>query len=269
MEIAMKDKVVIVTGASSGIGRALAEVFSAAGAKVVLAARSQAKLESVASLLPNESLTVRTDVSDEHECQTLVEQTVERFGKIDILINNAGISMRALFKDVELKVLRQLMAVNFWGTVYCTKYALPHILEQKGSIVGVSSIAGYRGLPGRAGYSASKFALQGFLEVVRTEHLKDGLHVLIACPGFTGTDIRNKALNESGRWQGETPLNEDRLMSTSAVARHMLNACRKRKRTLILTTQGKLTVFINKWLPALMDRIVYDHFKKEPGSPLQ
>jgi NAD(P)-dependent dehydrogenase (short-subunit alcohol dehydrogenase family) len=265
----MKDKVVIVTGASSGIGRALAEVFSAAGAKVVLAARNQDKLEAIASLLPHEKLVVCTDVSKEEDCQNLVEQTIQKFGQIDILINNAGISMRALFRDVDLEVLHKLMDVNFWGAVYCTKYALPHILAQKGSIVGVSSIAGYRGLPGRAGYSASKFALQGFLEVVRTEHLNDGLHVLTACPGFTGTNIRNQALNEAGDTQGETPLNENQLMSAAEVAHQILKATRKRKRSITLTTQGKLTGFFDKWLPGWMDQMVYDHFQKGPASPLE
>ena len=158
----MKNKVVIITGASSGIGLACAREFAAQGSKIVMAARSIEKLKEVENELRNngtEVISVQTDVSKEDDCRRLIEETVQAFGKIDILINNAGISMRANFLDVELDVLRRLMDVNFWGTVYCTKYALPYILKEKGSVVGVSSIAGYLGLPGRTGYSSSKFAM--------------------------------------------------------------------------------------------------------------
>ncbi len=265
----MKDKVVIVTGASSGIGKALAEVFSQAGARVVLAARSKEKLDAIAAGLPNESLTVRCDVQKEEDCKRLIEESIARFGQIDILINNAGISMRALFIDLDLEVMKRVMDINFWGSVYCSKYALPHLLKQRGSLIGISSIAGYRGLPGRSGYSASKFAMQGFIETVRTEHLKDGLHAMIVCPGFTASNIRNTALTRDGSMQGETPLNEEKLMSAEEVATHVLRATRKRKRTLILTLQGKLTVFLNKWFPGWMDKQVYKHFKKEADSPLK
>lgn len=261
-------KVVIVTGASSGIGAACARAFSKAGAKVVLAARSVDKMEKVAAVCPEATLCVATDVSREERCAQLMDTTIDHFGRIDCLINNAGISMRALFAEAEVSVLEQVMNINFWGTVYCTKYALPHLLQRKGHIVGVSSIAGYRGLPGRTGYSASKFAMQGFLEALRTEHLHDGLHVLVACPGFTASNIRNTALNTSGKAQGETPLKEEKLMSADAVAQHILRATTKKKRTLILTTQGRLTVFFNKWLPGWMDHMVYKHFAKEPDSPL-
>lgn len=264
-----RNKVVIVTGASSGIGKALAQVFSEKGAKVVLAARSAEKLEDVANMLPNETLTVPTDVSKELDCKNLIQTTIDHFGQLDVLINNAGISMRALFRDVELDVLRQVMDINFWGTVYCTKYALIHLLKSKGSIVGVSSTAGYRGLPGRTGYSSSKFAMHGFLESLRTEHLKDGLHVLLACPGFTESNIRNTALTATGETQGKTPLKEDKLMPALEVANHIYRATAKRKRTLTLTRQGKLTMFFNKWLPGWMDKMVYNHFAKEPNSPLK
>ena len=163
-----KDKVVIVTGASSGIGRATALEFARNGSKVVIAARSAEKLSSLQEEINSMgaiSLSVVTDVSKEEDCRRMVEATVEKFGTIHILINNAGISMRALFEEVEISVLKRLMDVNFWGTVYCTKYALPFIVANKGSIVGVSSTAGYHGLPGRTGYSASKFAIHGFLEL--------------------------------------------------------------------------------------------------------
>jgi short-subunit dehydrogenase len=264
----MKNKVVIITGASSGIGKALASHFAAKGARLVLASRSGAMDQAILKY-SNEILVVKTDVSKEEDCRELVNQTIKRFGRIDILINNAGISMRALFNEVDLNVIRQLMDTNFWGTVYCTKFALPWLLKTQGSLVGVSSVAGYKGLPGRTGYSASKFAMQGFLEVVRIENMKLNLHVLIACPGFTASNIRNLALSKDGTAQGETPLDESKLMSADVVAGHIIRAIEKRKDRLILTTQGKLTVFLNKFFPKFMDKMVYNHMAKEPDSPFK
>ncbi len=262
----------IITGASSGIGKAIAENLGGYGAKVVLAARNGEKLQAVAEKLGQqgiETLIQSTDVSKAQDCERLIQAAMDRFGKIDILVNNAGISMRALFEEVDLKVLQQLMDINFWGMVYCTKFALPYLLESQGSVVGISSIAGHRGLPGRIGYSSSKFAMQGFLESLRTENLKKGVHVLVVCPGFTRSNIRNTALSKSGDSQQESPLKESKLMSAEEVAERTAQAIKQRKRDLVLTTQGKLTVFFNKWLPAWMDKKVYDHFAREKDSPLK
>lgn len=274
----IKDKVAVVTGASSGIGLAAVKEFAAAGARVVLAARSAEKLNEIVRELemqyPSGSgssrfLAVPTDVCREEDCKNLIEKTVAAYGKIDILVNNAGISMRALFKDLDLSVIRQLMDVNFWGTVYCTKYALPYLLQTKGSVVGVISIAGFKGLPARTGYSASKFAVYGFLDTLRVEHLHDGLHVMIFAPGFTASNIRNVALTADGSRQGETPRDEDKMMSAEEVARRMLVGIRKEKAQIILTPIGKITVLLNKFFPRLVDRLEYDYMKKEPGSPLK
>jgi len=268
----MKDKVVIVTGAASGIGLGLAREFAARGAKLSLADFNRDQLNTVSEELDKkgvEVLPVVTDVTKEAECRNLVEETVKRYGRIDILVNNAGISMRALFEDLDLEVLRKVMDVNFWGAVYCTKYVLPYILKAKGSIAGISSIAGYKGLPGRTGYSASKFALQGFLEVVRIENMKKGLHLLIACPGFTSTNIRNSALAKDGSRQGESPRDEAKMMTPEEVAVRICNAIEKRKHRLTLTTQGKMTVLLNKFFPKFMDKMVYNHMAKEPDSPFK
>ena len=268
----MKDKVIIITGASSGIGKALAAECGRRGAKLVLGARNIEKLDDISALLAEsgvETLTVKTDVTVEADCRELINKTIERFGRIDVLINNAGISMRALFEDVELDVIRKLMDTNFWGTVYCTKFALPYLLKAKGSLVGISSIAGYKGLPGRTGYSSSKFAMQGLLEVIRIENMKKGLHVLIAAPGFTTSNIRNVALAKDGSQQGETPLKEDQLMSAETVASKVADAIEKRKRTLVLTMMGKMTVLLNKFLPSWMDGMVYNHMAKEADSPFK
>ncbi len=268
----MKDKTVIVTGASSGIGRACAEVFAAHGCRVMLSARQKDKLDNIVLQLKQKGFDVAActaDVSIEDNCKNLIDETIKQFGHIDVLVCNAGISMRATFEEVDLNIIRKVMDVNFWGTVYCTKYALPHLLKSKGSVVGISSIAGKKGLPGRTGYSASKFAIEGFLETLRTENLKNKLHVLVACPGFTATNIRNTALLKDGSAQGESPRNETTMMSAEEVAEHIYIAVKKRKRDLILTANGKLVVFMNKFFPSMMDKMVYNHLAKEAGSPLK
>jgi len=269
----MQNKVIIITGASSGIGLACAREFAQRGVKLVLAARSLDKLVEIEQELKasgSEVVSVKTDVSVETDCKNLIEEAVKAFGQIDVLVNNAGISMRAIFESVDLSVLKQLMDVNFWGTVYCTKYALPYLLDQKGSVVGVSSIAGYVGLPGRTGYSSSKFAMHGFLEALRIENLKKGLHVLIAAPGFTASNVRKSALTANGSNQGETPRQEEKMMSAEEVAIHISKAIIKRKRTLILTfVEGKVTVFLKKFFPKLLDKLAYNHMAKEPDSPFK
>lgn len=268
----MKDKVVVITGASSGIGLALVHECAARGAKVVMAARNIGKLKEVSDSLtavgkPN--LPVQVDVSKESDCKRLMEKAVEKFGTIDILINNAGISMRALFSDLELDVIRRLMDTNFWGTVYCSKYAYPYLLKNKGSLVGVSSIAGFKGLPGRTGYTSSKAAINGFLEVLRIENFKTGLHVLTACPGFTASNIRNTALTADGSEQGESPRDEGKMMTSEEVARRIANAIIKRKRQLILTPMGKATVLLNKFFPKWMDKMTYKTMAKEDNAPIK
>lgn len=268
----MKDKVVIVTGGSSGIGKACALEFGRKGAKVVISARHLDKLhaaEQEINAAGIECFGVQGDVSIESDCKKIIDQTMEKFGRIDILINNAGISMRAVFNDLNLSVIRELMEINFWGTVYCTKFALPEILKNKGSVIGVSSIAGYVGLPGRTGYSASKYAMKGFLDALRNENLKLGLHVLVACPGYTASNIRKTALAADGTKQGETPLDEQKLMSAEEVARHIYNAVRGRKREIILTSQGKLAVWVSRLFPRLADKMIYNIVSKEPGSPFK
>lgn len=268
----MKDKVVLITGASSGIGRALAFAFGREGANIAICGRKADALQQVTSELQQAGITVFSliaDVSNEADVKQFIEQTIARFGRLDILINNAGISMRSMLVDTDPAVIQKVMDINFMGTVYATRYALPYIQQTKGSIVGISSIAGYRGLPVRSGYSASKFAMNGFLEAVRTELLHSGVHVLTACPGFTTSNIRVSALDAHGQAKGETMRDEDTMMSAEECADHILRAVKQRKRELILTTQGKLTVFINKWLPALADKLVFNTLAKEKDSPLK
>ena len=265
------NKVIIVTGASSGIGLASARLFGSLGAYVVMAARRLDKLMELApSVAPEDHvLCVKCDVSSEEDCKELVEVTVERFGRLDILVNNAGLSMRAMFKDLDLKVIHSLMDVNFWGTVNCTKYALPFLLQSKGQVVGVISIAGYSALPARTGYSSSKYAIRGFLDTIRIEHLKDGLNVLVFAPGYTSSNVRNAALTADGSAQGETPLDEGKLMSAEDCARHLARALRKRKSECILTTLGKATVIAHRLFPRLTDKMTYKFIAREANSPFK
>jgi short-subunit dehydrogenase len=269
----LKDKVVIITGASSGIGKALAIELALRGANLVLAARQYVTLCQIAQDLQNQynvkAIAVQCDVAAEEDCAALVKQTILTFGRVDVLVNNAGISMRALFKDLDLKVMKNLMDVNFWGTVYCTKYALPEIIKTKGSIIGISSIAGYKGLPGRSGYSASKFAMNGFMDALRIENLKTGVHVMVASPGFTASNIRNTALDKNGVQQGESTLEEEKMMPAEQVAVIIANGIQNRARTLIMTPQGKLTVFLSKFLPAFLDKQVFKVFAKEKNALLK
>jgi short-subunit dehydrogenase len=267
-----KDKVVVVTGASSGIGKATAVEFAKNGSRVIIAARSEGKLTDLMNQLNKEGFDVHaviTDVTKESDCQRLIEKTIEKYGTIDILINNAGISMRASFVDVNLSVLHRLMDVNFWGTVYCTKYALPYLIENKGSLVAISSVAGFHGLPGRTGYSASKFAIHGFLETIRIENLKKGLHVMIIAPGFTATDIRKHALTADGSEQGESPRREENLKSPEYVARWVLKGIRKKKRNKLITLDGKLTALFQRILPTVVDWVYYIEMSREPNSPMK
>jgi len=269
----LRDKVIVITGASSGIGEAMAKEYAAQGAKVVLGARSVQKLQLLAGDIRStggRAAYCGVDVTKPAECKELIDTAVREFGGIDVLICNAGISMRAIFDDVELDVLHKLMDVNFWGTVYCSKYALPYLLESKGSLVGVISIAGFIGLPGRTGYAASKFAVRGFLNTVRIENMKKGLHVMVAAPGFTASNIRKTALNANGRQQGESPRNENKMMTAEKCAAIIVKGIRKRKREIIMTfVEGKLAVFLSKWLPGLVDRLSYSLMAKEPDSPFK
>lgn len=268
----MKDRVVIITGGSSGIGKALAVEFGSKGSKIVITGRNLVELDKTVDELRAKGISIigfQADVSKEEDNQKMADFAIQSYGTIDVLINNAGITMRALFEDVDLDVVKKVMDINFYGVLYATKYCLPEIKKNRGSIIGISSIAGFRGLPGRTGYSASKFALNGFLEVLRTELLKTGVHVLTACPGFTASNIRKRALTKNGSAQSESPRNEEKMMSAEECAHHIYNATVARKRMLVLTSQGKLAVLLNKLLPGFADKMVYNVMAKEANAPIK
>lgn len=268
----MKDKVVIITGGSSGIGKALAFQFGLQGSKLLITGRRKELLQQAESELKAKGIVVNTfagDVSIERDNELMVETAIRLYGRIDVLVNNAGISMRALFEDLDLEVFKKVMEVNFFGTVYATKYALPHILRSKGSVVGISSVNGRRATPARSAYSASKYAMEGFLESLRTEVMKREVHVLSVCPGFTSSNIRSTALTAHGATQGESPRNESKMMKAEDAALYIYQAIVDQKRDLVLTVQGKLAVWLNKVVPGFMDNLTYKAMRKEPDSPLR
>ena len=222
-----KDQVVLITGATSGIGEACAEIFGKEGAKIAITGRNPEKLKNTEQKLKESGIqgySILADAAKEEDNRHMAEETIKHFGGIDILINNAGISMRALFEDLDMDVFRKVMDTNFYGTVYATKYCLPSILKSKGSIIGISSINGYRGTPARTAYTASKYAMNGFFESLRTEVMKKGVHVLVVAPGFTASNIRNTALTADGSSQGESPRDEAKMMTSEEVAQHILKA---------------------------------------------
>lgn len=260
----MQKKVVVITGGTDGIGKALVLQYLDEGASVATCGRNQDKLDNLLGETNGKNLlALQCDVSVENACKLFMEKVISHFGCIDILINNAGISMRSMFRDVSMETMRQVMEVNFWGAVYCTRYAMDSIIRQKGTITGISSIAGYRGLPGRCGYSASKFALNGWMEALRTELIDTGANVMWIAPGFTQTNVRKTALNKDSNPQGKSPLNESKLMTADECAQHIIRAIEKRKRTLVLTTLGKTTVFMNKFFPGISDRLTKRFFFRD------
>lgn len=258
-----RDKVVAITGGSDGIGKALIDALIPLGARIATCGRNQDKLYELQVQYSNHVIHTRVaDVSRYDDCRNFIESTIQTFGGIDILINNAGISMRALFKEADVEVIRKVMEVNFFGMVYCTKLALDSIISRKGTIAGISSIAGYRGLPGRSGYSASKFAMNGWLESLRTELAESGAKVIWISPGFTSSNIRNTALDSTGRSTGESRMEEENMMQADECARHILNAIEKGRRSTLLTFTGKRTVWLNRLFPSLTDKLVHRFYFK-------
>jgi short-subunit dehydrogenase len=266
----MIQKVVIITGGSSGIGKACASLLAQKKLyQVIITGRNEDNLVKAVKEIGNQIDYVVSDVALQSDCEAMVAKVKERYGRIDILINNAGISMRALFKDLQLEVFEKVMQANFMGSVYATHACISEIIQNKGSIIAISSIAGHRGLPARTAYSASKFAMQGFFESLRTELLHSDVHVMVVCPGFTKSNIRNQALIADGSTQAESPLDEQKIMSAEEVAQHIYQGMMHKRRDLVLTFQGKLTVWLNKFFPSFLDKMVFKHFAKESNSPLK
>jgi short-subunit dehydrogenase len=262
----------VITGASDGIGAEMARQLATAqgqAAALVLAARSQDKLQGVAAqcaALGAQAVAVPMDVTDQQQCRALIATAVQQFGRIDSLINNAGVSAQALFADVQdsdLHWYEDLMKVNLWCSVWCTHAALPHLKASKGRIVAVSSLAGLVGVPGRTAYSATKFAMTGFFEALRAELKRSGVSVTTAYPGVVATQIRYRGLNAQGVAAGSSGLKEDDAMSVEECARLILDGMAQRKREVVMTAKGKLGRFIKLIAPGKVEDMALAALKDE------
>ena len=254
------NKTIILTGASAGIGRALALSLAQQDANLVLAARNQAALaETVAActLQPGTVIAIPTDVTQKEACQQLIEKAIATFGQIDILINNAGISMLTRFDEMkDLSIFEQVMQVNYLGAVYCTHYALPYLKASRGLLVAISSLCGKTAIPTRTGYVASKHAMQGFFDTLRIELQRTGVDVLVVSPGFVATDIRQRALGANGQPLGQSPRDESKgNMPVDECVRQIVWAMERRKREHLMTLKGKVTPWVKLIAPGFVDRI--------------
>ena len=255
----MNVKVVAITGASKGIGAELARQLAAKGAKLVLAARNEKELESVAKACRKAGasvVVVRADVAVERDCQAIVAGAVTAFGHLDVLVNNAGATMWARFEDIrDLSILERIMQVNYMGAVYCTSHALPYLRESRGLVVGISSLAGRTGVPTRTGYSASKHAMTGFFDSLRIELEGTGVDVTMIYPGFVATGIRENATGPDGKPIQVSPVKEGDVMSVEDCARRIVGAIERREREVVMTARGKIGLFLKLVAPSLIDRM--------------
>jgi short-subunit dehydrogenase len=262
-----KDKVVVITGASSGIGQELAYRLAEQGARLALAARGVDRLEAAqAECLKRgarEAIAIPTDVAEQSQCEALIKQTVEAYQRIDVLVNNAGISMWANFEDLKsLDMLEKIMRVNYLGSAYCTWYALPYLKQSKGQIVGVSSLAGKNGIPTRSGYAASKHAMTGFFDSLRIELAPYGVSVTMIYPGFVTTEIRKLAFAASGEALEKSPVRENEVMTVEECVQLILKAMVKRKREVVMTFRGQAGLWIKLIAPGLVDRVALEAIEK-------
>ncbi len=250
-------KVVLITGASSGIGAAVARDLAGSGARLGLLARRGDRIDALIDELgPSvECIPLVCDVTDESACQKAIDTLVERFGGIDCVINNAGVSMNGLFDETALSVFHTMMDVNYFGSLYIARHASSHLERSEGSLIFVSSIVGKRGFPTRSGYSASKFAVHALFESLRVEWAPRGIHVGLVAPGYTATEIRKSALGSDGAPRGEDAMTVGKVMSAAEAAAAIVKAAAKRRREVILTPGGKAMVWINKLSGSLADRL--------------
>jgi short-subunit dehydrogenase len=265
-------RVFLITGASDGIGAEIARQLArkhGGEAALVLAARNQTKLGEVAQQCRehgSKAEVVMTDVAQEAQCRALIDKAMQLFGRIDALINNAGMSAQALLSDVRAQDLHwyeDLMRVNFWGSVWCTHAALPHLKASHGCIVAVSSLAGLVGVPGRTAYSATKFAMAGFFESLRTELKPAGVSVTTAYPGVVATEIRYRGYNAKGEPAGRSGLKEDHAMSVEECARLIIDGMDRRDREVVMTARGKLGRFMKLIAPGLVENMALAALKDE------
>ena len=259
------NNVVIITGASAGIGNHLALQLADQGARIVLAARTAIRLEETAEQCRQRGaqvLVVPTDVGKQLQCENLIEKTFKKYGSLDTLINNAGISMWARFEDIKnLSLMEEIMRVNYFGSMYCTHYALPYLKKSRGRIVGISSLTGKAGVPTRTGYAASKHAMAGFFDSLRIELADYGVSVTMIYPGFVATQVRKRAYGADGKPLERSPLRETEVMTAESCAELILKAVAHRKRELVMTRRGRLGLWLKLIAPRLVDRMASEAIK--------
>ena len=262
MDNFFEQKTAIITGGSKGIGREIARLLGRAGCRVVISGRDEAALEHTADTFKAEGievLAVAGDVTVQEDCQALVDRTAAQYGGVDILVNNAGKSMRGFFEETDLDLFQKVMDINFGGAVTMTKLALPYIQKGKGSIIFISSVAGLKGLPAGAPYSASKMALKSFSESLRSE-LKGEVHVGILYAGFTENDPDKQKFNGKGEL---IPAKRERFASTQVeVAEAAVRMLRRRKRQAVMTLTGKLAAFAYTVFPAISEKLIIMYSRK-------
>lgn len=263
------DKAVLITGASSGIGKATALRLAREGARLALVSRSAEALERLAHdirALGTQALVLPANVAVSEECGRAVEEAVSRFGRLDVLFCSAGLSLRAYFADTRLDVLERVMRVNFFGTLYMTHFALPHIKQTRGSLVAVSSLTGKRGIPSYALYGASKFAIQGLYEALRVELRRDGVHVGVVSPAFVDTPLRVNVLGADGAPWPEPPPPPFRIWPVEKCVDQIMKLLRRRQNeTLIPWFAGPLIALDRMLGLRLGDRILAKRFPPEKG----
>lgn len=252
------DQVVIVTGASAGIGRSLALMLAGQGAKVVIAARRADRLEAIAEQCRasgGDVMTVLTDVSDELQCRELIDKTIAAHGRLDMLVNNAGMAASALFDEYpDLTLFRKTMDVNFYGAVYCTYYALPHLKRTRGRIVAVSSVGGKAAIPYNTPYCASKYAMHGFYDALRMELKQHGVSCTVICPWWVASEFHEAQLNKDGVPRGSRgrAYYTKKTMTSDKCADIILNAAGKRRRE-VLMGPGTMAVWLKVIAPGFLD----------------
>tara|TARA_B110000014_G_scaffold1874_1_gene1364 strand:+ start:2569 stop:3381 length:813 start_codon:yes stop_codon:yes gene_type:complete len=268
----MENKVVVITGGSSGAGEALAYKFSNEGFNIVIGGTNIERLKKVQSNIKSIGTNcefIVHDISIENDVKKMIDMTIKSFGRVDVLICNAGISYRSVFENANLDVFEKLFKINFFGSIYSVKYSIPHLIKSKGSIIAMSSLNGFIATPTRSAYVSSKHAMQGFFDSLRLELLKKDIHVMVASPGYFQSNFRKNTLKSDGNKEGNSSRDEKGMMSSDYIAQKIYNGYKNKKRDLIFTFRGRLAHLIKNWFPKLSDKLAFKEILNERESLLK
>ena len=268
----MEKKVAIITGASSGIGEALAYQFGKEGFRLLITGTNEKRINTVSNNLKKYNIDHKTlihDVSIENDNKKMVDFAIKSFGRIDVLICNAGISIRSLFENVDLKIFKKLFSINFFGAIYGTKFSLPYLEKTKGTIIAMSSLNGFIATPTRSAYVASKHAMQGFYDSLRLELLNKEINVMVISPGYVKSNFRLNTLKSDGKKEGPSSRDSKKMMDPEFLAKKIFIGYSKKKRNMIFTFRGKLAHLIKNWFPRLSDKLAYKEILNEKESLLK